>query len=226
NGNPVGLIENYDVRGIVATAVRAIQELDAKINQVASGQQNILGANFDMQNKDIVNVRNILSQSGNWSISEEGKLVVKEIETEKLTVKGNGITIYDRITGEPVCVFSENSILKSESGSCNSPSPYEGEGGGEVASSTASSSDIIPPTIEILGNNPAEILVGFIYSDNGAIVTDNIDSNLGYQTYLNGVLVTEIQLDTSTTTIHSIEYKATDSAGNMGSAMRVVNVIE
>jgi hypothetical protein len=30
----------------------------------------------------------------------------------------SGVTIYDRATGEPICVFSENAILKSEAGKC------------------------------------------------------------------------------------------------------------
>jgi hypothetical protein len=90
--------------------------------------------------------------------------------------------------------------------------------------------DLEPPVIQILGNNPAAISVGSTYSDNGAIVTDNVDSNLGYQIYFNGNLVNEIQLDTSTTTPqgggHSIEYRAQDQAGNIGNATRIVNVTD
>ena len=143
---------SVDYGRLTPLLVKSIQELDAKINEVASGQQNILGVNFDLQNKDIINVRNILSQSGNWSIDENGKLVVKEIETDKLTVKGNGITIHDRITGEPVCVFSENSILKSEVGACGTPFSVQPPADSEA------------PTIQIIGDNPASISIGSTYA--------------------------------------------------------------
>ncbi|MBI4121039.1 MAG: DUF5011 domain-containing protein [Parcubacteria group bacterium] len=83
-------------------------------------------------------------------------------------------------------------------------------------------SDIEPPAITIIGANPAGIELNAVYSDNGATVLDNVDSNLGYSTYLNGVMVTEIGLDTSTTTTHYIDYVATDNAGNTATSTRTV----
>lgn len=69
---------------------------------------------LDMDNKDILNVRKMLSASGLWSIDEFGKLVVQEIEAKKITTQElkvqnpvaakTGITIVDRATGAPVCV--------------------------------------------------------------------------------------------------------------------------
>lgn len=171
---------------------------------------------LDMNSKEIINVRNILSSSGNWSIGDDGRLFVKEIETEKIKIKNPyGITIFDADTGEPVCVVSKSGVLTTIPGECNSNSQLP-----------VSKTDTEAPILEILGNNPADILIGSSYSDNGANVTDNIDSNLGYQTFLDGVLVSEIQLDTSTTTTYNIEYKSTDSAGNTGSAIRIVNIVE
>lgn len=50
------------------------------------------------------------------------QLIADLIQTKNLEVGSSeqptGITIYDRATGQPVCVYSENSILKSESGKC------------------------------------------------------------------------------------------------------------
>jgi len=172
---------------------------------------------LDMDGKDIENVRRILSASGLWSIDENGKLIVQEIETQKLTVTGpQGITIYDRATGGPVCVFSENGILKSESGACGT-NLEAGLPSGSPASSTppadteplavssstpftindveplaVSSStpltvnDVEPPVITINGNNPSTINVGGAYADLGVTVTDNIDQNLGYTASLDG----------------------------------------
>jgi len=110
--------------------------LDKKISELAAGSSTISGAfaenawgisagsgkvytgyTADFQNNDIINVRNILSASGNWSIDESGKLVLKEIETEKLKVEA-GITTKDRSTGDYYCMFVENGEVKTEKGEC------------------------------------------------------------------------------------------------------------
>ena len=49
--------------------------------------------------------------------------MVKSIATEGLKVKNSdvsktGITIYDAITGDPMCVKSLNKILSSQEGTC------------------------------------------------------------------------------------------------------------
>ncbi|MBI4118393.1 MAG: tail fiber domain-containing protein [Parcubacteria group bacterium] len=85
--------------------------------------------------------------------------------------------------------------------------------------------DTEAPTITITGANPAEIELNAAYSDNGATVADNVNGNLGYTTYVNGILMTPVQLDTATTTTHLIDYVATDSAGNTATSTRTVNIV-
>ena len=56
---------------------------------------------------------------------------MKKVTTEELRVKTRarfgtpenpqGITIYDKVTGEPVCVESENKTLVLKEGECVSP---------------------------------------------------------------------------------------------------------
>ena len=72
--------------------------------------------------------------------------------------------------------------------------------------------------------------VGSTYSDLGATVTDtnadgSVNNNLGIATFINGVEMQSISLDTSTTSVHTILYKATDGAGNVGEGTRTVNVV-
>ncbi len=74
------------------------------------------------------------------------------------------------------------------------------------------------------GDNPAHVAVGASYVDLGATVTDNVDHNLGYQTYLNGVLATNLNIDTSAVATDTIDYVATDTAGNTATSTRVVIV--
>ena len=67
---------------------------------------------------------------------------------------------------------------------------------------------------------------GTAYSDNGARVTDDVDQNLGYTSYLNGVKVSELQIDTTFSGTHIIEYVATDTAGNIATSTRSVIISE
>jgi hypothetical protein len=56
-------------------------------------------------------------------------------------------------------------------------------------------------------------------------VTDNVDQNLGYKTFLNGALVSNIVIDTSTAATDTVDYVAADGAGNTATSTRTV-VIE
>ncbi|MDP3785002.1 MAG: DUF5011 domain-containing protein [bacterium] len=174
---------------------------------------------LDMDGKDIVNARKILSASGLWSIDENGKLIVQEIETQKLKV-ASGVTTKDKTTGELYCIFVDNGAIQTTAGECSSVSPTP----------LPPPSDTEPPVITILGNNPATIGVGATYSDMGVTVTDNIDQNLGYTASLNGGPAFSqgagLSLDTSTTTTHTILYSATDQAGNTASSTRIVEVAD
>ena len=94
---------------------------------------------------------------------------------------------------------------------------------GDVRSSTTSP-DNKPPTITVNGNNPATLNVGDTYADLGATVTDNVDENLGIRTFLDGMRVDQIQIDTSIAGEHRIDYVATDQAGNTSTSTRSVIV--
>jgi hypothetical protein len=53
-------------------------------------------------------------------------------------------------------------------------------------------------------------------------VTDNVDHNLGIKTYLNGALVSNIALDTSTEATDTIDYVATDQSDNTATSTRTI----
>jgi hypothetical protein len=89
-------------------------------------------------------------------------------------------------------------------------------------------SDVEPPVITILGSNPASVNVGDVYADLGATVTDNVDQNLGIKASVDGgaqIDLSAISIDTSVAGAHSIMYVATDSAGNIGTNTRTVDVV-
>jgi surface protein with Ig-like domain len=78
-----------------------------------------------------------------------------------------------------------------------------------------------PPIIAINGDNPANISLSATYADLGATITGPTeDLNLGLTTLLAGAT-----LDTSAPGQHTIQYRAFDQSGLMGSTSRIVNVI-
>ncbi|MEX0652025.1 MAG: immunoglobulin-like domain-containing protein [Candidatus Paceibacterota bacterium] len=89
---------------------------------------------------------------------------------------------------------------------------------------TSGDTDITAPVITVVGNNPAEIAKNASYVDLGATVTDNVNNNLGIAYAVDGVVVSSINLDTSTDVTYTITYSATDQAGNTGTATRTVVV--
>lgn len=148
-------------------------------------------------------------------------IVVKAIQD----LAGRIASILDRLSGHDTQLASHNAqiaaleaevaALKAQAGAApsgNSPTPQEGE------------PDTEPPVITINGNNPAVIHVGDTYNDLGATVTDNVDENLGYHTFLGSTLWEYAHLDTSEPNEWHIHYVASDSAGNTATSTRTVIV--
>jgi hypothetical protein len=111
------------------------------------------------------------------------------------------------ITGDQLAALVE----QAGQGSSSAPSPDNTE-----ASNT-------PPQIEINGANPAIVQVGDTYNDLGATITGpQADLNLGITTYLNGILTSPVQIDTSAAATDTIDYVATDQNGLTSTSTRTV----
>lgn len=89
--------------------------------------------------------------------------------------------------------------------------------------------DITNPHITMLGDNPANVIQGTTYDDAGATAFDNVDGDL---TSLINTSFTDSNdagvqaVDTSTAgEKYLVTYSVSDTAGNIGSAIRTVNVI-
>jgi len=104
-------------------------DLDKKVLTASGGVANILSGDLSLDGGgNILNVRGISSLSGQWSISEDGHLVVESITakkgtfTESLEVGGgskpSGITIYDSVTGDPYCFQIASGVMSTVSGKC------------------------------------------------------------------------------------------------------------
>jgi len=157
------------------------------------------------------------------------------LTAETLTVgssaRPSGITLYDETTGAPYCVKVVNGAATTVAGACTdiAPTPAPVGGGSTTTPSGGGATDTEAPVITLVGNNPAEITVRTAYGDPGALVTDNVDQNLGIKAIVDGVDVGDaafVSLDTATAGTHTIEYYAVDQAGNRGSVTRTVNVVD
>ncbi len=96
----------------------------------------------------------------------------------------------------------------------------------EVPNTSSSTGDNVAPVLTVMGNNPARIPLRASYVDLGAAVTDNVQSNISIRYMLNGVAVTNVQIDTTVPGNHTIVYEATDPSGNTGRAERTVEVYD
>jgi LysM repeat protein len=124
----------------------------------------------------------------------------------------------DKSDGAPVCITGDQ--LAAVLASAN-----QSTGGGSPASSNANPASTLP-VITVNGNNPAIVQVGDTYSDLGATITGpQADLNLGIQTYLNGLLTSNIVIDTSQAATDTIDYVVTDGTGLAATSTRTV-VIE
>ena len=77
--------------------------------------------------------------------------------------------------------------------------------------------DTTPPVITVLGTNPLSLTVGTAYTEAGATCVDNKDPSC--------TVVTTGTVNTATVGTYTITYTATDTAGNMSSMTRTVNVV-
>ncbi|MEK7649348.1 MAG: hypothetical protein AAB367_00065 [Patescibacteria group bacterium] len=82
---------------------------------------------IDMGGASIENIKAISSVSGNWSIDEDGNMIVKTIEADDIKTKGlrvgesggpSGVTLFDETNGAPYCIKVINGSVATISGSC------------------------------------------------------------------------------------------------------------
>ena len=83
-----------------------------------------------------------------------------------------------------------------------------------ISSETSTPPDSVSPVITVLGDNPATVELGDVYTDAGAT------ADTGETVVTSGVV------DTNTVGAYTLTYTATDAAGNTGTATRTVNVVD
>ena len=151
-------------------------------------------------------------------------LPVNEIESVIQSIVNAELSRLEKIAQENITVTVAEEVETATTTATTTSSISSADS--EQATTTPDGSDIEAPVITIQGNNPAEIEVGTTYSDLGATVIDNVNDNLGITTYVDGVQVSSISLNTASSTTYIISYTATDQAGNTATSTRQVVVNE
>ena len=149
-----------------------------------------------------------------------GSIFTNEIRTKSLCVTDDA--------GNETCLSKaqlDALILNAGSGSTAvTPPPTDGTGGtgGGTGNTTP---DTEAPVVSLVGPSSVTVTVDTSYNDEGATVADNVDTNLSYVTLVDGVEITPATFDLHTPAVHTITYRAVDSAGNIGEATRTVEVV-
>ena len=131
-----------------------------------------------------------------------GGLVGQFLDTNMETLPG-----YTPVVTPPV---EENRNTNTENLN-NTPSPK-----------TPNSGNSAQIGIQVLGNNPARVPLRASYIDLGAVLLDPYNTNVGLHIFMNGTETGSPNIDTSTTTSYTIEYRATDKQGSIIVARRIV----
>ena len=80
-------------------------------------------------------------------------------------------------------------------------------------------------SLQIMGRNPSLVPVGAMYVDLGAVLVDEKNSGVSYDTYLDGKQTYSPEIDTSKEATYAVEYRATDKNGTQISVTRTIKVL-
>jgi len=119
-----------------------------------------LNSDLNLNGFAILNVKSISGLNGLWKIDEGGNITAQSVQTQALTVGGgaaSGVTIYDRETAAPKCIYIEGGVIKTSDGACgatqNTGTPadltnLETPFPSSATTTTATTSDVVATSTE------------------------------------------------------------------------------
>lgn len=133
------------------------------------------------------------------------------------TYTDGGVTVTDNRDNPPPTAVVTNNVDTSTVGNYTVDySATDQAGNTATASRDVTVEDCTAPVIAINGDNPVTVCVDTTYTDAGATATDNVDPDVTVNTTNNVVIGTPGN--------YTVDYSATDSAGNNATATRNVTV--
>jgi hypothetical protein len=176
-----------------------------------------------------------LTPDGTLTLNYEGLIapivnaiqaIASEISSIENTIAGfaQGFTTH-QLNADELCIDGTCIDQQQLAALLASANQSSAGGSSQLAEDGASTTPDTPPIIQINGDNPAIVQVGATYSDLGAQITGpQADLNLGIQTYVNGIEMSPVQIDTSAAATDTIDYVATDQNGLTATTTRTVIV--
>ena len=209
-------IDQVSVNGLL---IASIKELNLKISDLSKGQ--ISSPMATLSDFASLFFSDVLTKV------ENGVAYMKALAVDTLKIgspeKRTGITLYDEITGEPYCLSIADGATKTTAGECviiesSAPQnpPDKGDTGGSGNSGDSSSSDTTPPVIILNGENAISLDIDSPYIEEGAVALDEVDGEVA--------VIISGTVDATTAGIYTITYNASDTAGNIATAERKINV--
>jgi hypothetical protein len=233
---------NYAVNygGMTPVLASALQSLDYRLEAIGTSSTSTLGLSVDLGTTTDATTsdavlwghsffQNLFARVTSWLADTNNgiaKIFTKELVAENVTTKTLCLT---DDSGAKTCITKAqlDNLLQGQAAgaAATSAAPTSGSG----SSSSGTSTDTEAPVVSVQGNNPASVNVGDTYNDLGASATDNVDQNLSIKASIDGgaqVDLSAITIDTSIAGDHTITYSATDAAGNTGTNIRIVHVVD
>ncbi len=218
-GKVLMLVENKYVK-ITAMSKNALRKFlsatstegqGSAAGELASSTLRKGNVGIDLEGQALINVKSIISASGNWSIDENGLITAKEIKTNKLCVGTRCVTQaeFESVFGVGPIEAPTETTPPTDTTSTSTGTTTETTGEG---SSTASSS----PSITINGLSPVTVASTTSYVDAGATAVDWSGASVSVSDDV-------ASIDFSVPGTYTIHYTATDANGS-GSATRQVTV--
>ncbi len=103
--------------------------LNVGFTQIKDGEITVLGKERELKLQAMTGAGAVNAFDGKILLTPEGVVVAKQIKADKAEIKDleveTGVTIKDKSTGEPYCVFVENGGIKTEEGACQAKSDQE-----------------------------------------------------------------------------------------------------
>jgi hypothetical protein len=133
---------------------KKIESLDARIAKLEEG-----GVSGGASNNSLIEYLASLGAEFIQDIVKLKTLIVDAVTVENITIKADdvgqtGITIYDRVTGQPVCMFVASGVMFTEAGACGGKTiPAVSFDSGPTQSTEISSGSVVATSTEAVSNN-------------------------------------------------------------------------
>ena len=136
------------IKELASTTIALQNQINALIAtstlQASQGAIDLsaIAGDINLNGHSLLNIGPISGLNGAWSIDGEGNITAKSITAQAITAVGSasGVTVYDRATAAPKCIYIEGGVIKTSDGACGATQNT----GAAAAIQPASASATIP----------------------------------------------------------------------------------